>query len=348
MISPKYRRAASALGLTSIVLAGGAFVTLPTGMPASAAGAETQALLGNRRVSIYPGGRADLAAGRIDMRVVRLLQAASARHAFTVSSLKTGHDKYVAGTTSISNHFVGRGVDISVVDGQAVRPNSGAGRALRERIMELTRGTPIELGGPWKQPCEAHVRCFTNQAHQNHLHIGFRTGSSSGGVTVAAGPRIAALAVSPTGGAWAVTSQGRVLAQQGARPFSTSNLTLDGAVVAAFGSPSGNGLTLVTNKGASHALGDARFLLSLAGRTLNQPVVAAFGTPSGNGITMVTADGGSFAAGDAPYLLSLAGKTSSTPVVAAARTLSGRGITMATAGGTTHVAGDAQAMSISI
>jgi len=90
-----HRRTADVFGLLLLALAGGAIVAVPTGRPAGAATAEAQALLTNRRVSIYPAGRADLAAGRIDMRVIRLLQRASERHTFTVNSLKSGHSKYV-------------------------------------------------------------------------------------------------------------------------------------------------------------------------------------------------------------------------------------------------------------
>ena len=68
--------------------------SLVTGLAASE-GRLVKRLLADRRVTVYPGGRDDLAAGRVDVRIVALLSYLAERHgSVTVSSLFSGHRKY--------------------------------------------------------------------------------------------------------------------------------------------------------------------------------------------------------------------------------------------------------------
>ena len=61
----------------------------------AAGGGDARALaaqvLVNPRITVYDGGRADIAAGIVDARVLALLQTLSARWELTVTSLKAGH-----------------------------------------------------------------------------------------------------------------------------------------------------------------------------------------------------------------------------------------------------------------
>ena len=63
--------------------------------------------------------------------------------------LITGHDQFTSGG-SVSNHYVGRGLDIATVDGEIVRPNSIASRELAEALADLPESIrPTEVGTPW-------------------------------------------------------------------------------------------------------------------------------------------------------------------------------------------------------
>ncbi|MGH9267151.1 MAG: hypothetical protein ACRD0D_03135, partial [Acidimicrobiales bacterium] len=55
--------------------------------------AEVAALLAHPNVSIYADGRDDLAAGRVDGRVVAVLLALARDHTISVTSLVTGHPR---------------------------------------------------------------------------------------------------------------------------------------------------------------------------------------------------------------------------------------------------------------
>ena len=63
--------------------------------------------------------------------------------------IKTGHAQFTSGG-SVSNHFVGRGIDIARVDGEIVNPGSPAARELATEIAEMTGDLrPTEVGTPW-------------------------------------------------------------------------------------------------------------------------------------------------------------------------------------------------------
>ena len=135
------------------------------------------AVLANPRLSIYEAGRADIAAGRIDARVLALLQLASERHTLTVTSLQTGHSRCVGGGNypgcRESHHWHGRGVDIAVVDGVAVTRSNGSARQLAVWLGDLPRElAPSEIGTPWYDLAREPT-FFTDDAHQYHLHVGF-------------------------------------------------------------------------------------------------------------------------------------------------------------------------------
>jgi hypothetical protein len=135
--------------------------------------ADVASLLKSSNLTLSSAARSDLAAGTVDPRVVRLLAAAAATHRIAVSVIRTGHDQFVAGTDRISNHFYGRAVDISSVDGAAVSPANNAAFDLALAILASPPSLrPDELGSPWPGLSQ-FAGAFSDAAHQNHLHVGF-------------------------------------------------------------------------------------------------------------------------------------------------------------------------------
>src|SRR6185503_6004198 len=116
-------------------------------------------------------GKADLKAGRIDPRVIGVLTKLSQDHKITISCMCSDHSKFTAGG-SVSNHFFGRGVDIAAIDGEIVGPGSPLAREIASEVSTLDEnirpnkiGSPFAIGGPGY---------FTDAAHQNHIHLGFK------------------------------------------------------------------------------------------------------------------------------------------------------------------------------
>jgi hypothetical protein len=131
---------------------------------------ETLDLLKNHNVTFDADGIADMKAGRIDPRIVSVLDAVAEKHKITISAMVSDHDKFTAGG-SISNHYYGRAVDIATVDGRPVSPGNLAARQLAVALTSLPASIrPSEIGSPWPLPGSVD---FSDAAHQNHIHVAF-------------------------------------------------------------------------------------------------------------------------------------------------------------------------------
>lgn len=130
-------------------------------------------LIENPRLKLYPGGRADIAAGRIDARVLDLLALLTRQHEITVVSLQSGHSMNVAGTNRVSNHYRGRAVDIAMIDGERVSADSPRARALVTWLASL-RGPqrPREVGSPFAD-FRSQPGHFSDAMHMGHVHVGW-------------------------------------------------------------------------------------------------------------------------------------------------------------------------------
>jgi hypothetical protein len=103
--------------------------------------------------------------------VLSILAALADRWTIRISCARTGHSKYVKGTTRVSNHHVGRGVDIDQVNGHNVNRASPDARALAGWLNQLSGPLrPSEIGSPWQFSGRPY---FTNEGHQGHIHIGY-------------------------------------------------------------------------------------------------------------------------------------------------------------------------------
>jgi len=146
--------------------------TLVRGLVASK-GALQHRVLGDRRISIYAGGRSDIAAGRVDVRVLALLRYLAEAHGqVTVSCLISGHGLY-ARPGVVSAHIYGEAVDISALGGTSIYGNQRPG-GLTEKAVRNILLLPVELrprqvisllglGGP----------SFALADHYDHIHVGF-------------------------------------------------------------------------------------------------------------------------------------------------------------------------------
>ena len=133
---------------------------------------DVAALLSNQNLTLSPNARQDLAGGIVDQRVVDFLAWATQRHHIAVSVIKTGHAQFVRGTNRVSNHWHGRGIDITAVDGEPVSRSSAPARVFAIEVAALgPPGRPTELGVPWADLGGAGV--FSDGDHQEHMHAGW-------------------------------------------------------------------------------------------------------------------------------------------------------------------------------
>ena len=135
-----------------------------------------RALVANKRITTTTSHgcnpKADLASGKLDLRVQSLLAVLAERHAIRLSCLRSGHSRFVKGTTRVSNHTVWRAVDIDLVDGQPVSKTSRAARTLVMWLDGLQGPLrPSEIGSPFEIGRRPY---FSDEGHQGHVHVGYR------------------------------------------------------------------------------------------------------------------------------------------------------------------------------
>ena len=141
------------------------------------ASGDAAALLAHPNVTIYSGGRDDLADGRVDARVTAVLLALARDHTISVTSLVSGHPRCaVTGQTHgpgcvVSNHYLGRGADIAMLDGASISARHPGVVAVMDQLAALPAPhRPDEIGGPIDTGAPG---VFTNSYHADHIHIGW-------------------------------------------------------------------------------------------------------------------------------------------------------------------------------
>lgn len=131
-------------------------------------------VLATEAIDLPDSARWDIQAGRVDDRVLQLLSQLAQEHTLGVTVLATGHPERVFGAASVSNHTVGRGVDVWSVDGQPVIAQRDAGGPLHALVQQLVDSmATTELGSPWDLDGVGRGASFTNTVHQDHLHLAF-------------------------------------------------------------------------------------------------------------------------------------------------------------------------------
>ena len=130
-------------------------------------------VLSDDRVQLYAGGREDVEAGRINVRVLALVEyLAESYGQVTVSSLFSGHRVY-SRPGVVSAHTYGQAVDIAALANMPIAGNQQPGglteRAVRDVLLLPAEMRPrqvislLGLGGP----------SFPLADHGDHIHVGF-------------------------------------------------------------------------------------------------------------------------------------------------------------------------------
>ncbi len=142
-----------------------------------------QRVLADTRIDLTGAGRADVASGRVDPRILAvLLYLAEAHGQVGVSCLITGHSRFVAQTKAekkakeprhVSAHISGHAVDISSLGGTPILGNQQPG-GVTDRAIEEILSLPgvlqprqvislLDLSGP----------SFRLPDHYDHIHVGY-------------------------------------------------------------------------------------------------------------------------------------------------------------------------------
>jgi hypothetical protein len=132
-------------------------------------------VLADEHLEIYDCGRTDIATGKIDRRVLAMLEyLVSKGFTLTISALECGHS-YLTTSGNVSEHSTGDAVDIPVINGVPVTGHQGPGTLTDELIrtvLEL-QGTmhPHQVISLEDLPGETS---FPLPDHYDHVHVGYR------------------------------------------------------------------------------------------------------------------------------------------------------------------------------
>jgi len=131
-------------------------------------------VLADKALDVYECGRQDIATGRIDRRVLAMLEyLVSKGFRMTITSLECGHSIMTA-SGYVSEHSTGDAVDIPVINGVPVTGHQGPGTLADELIRTVLQlqGTmhPHQVISLEDLPGETS---FALADHYDHVHVGY-------------------------------------------------------------------------------------------------------------------------------------------------------------------------------
>ncbi|MFP5372211.1 MAG: hypothetical protein ACLGI3_15895 [Actinomycetes bacterium] len=132
-------------------------------------------VLAEPRLELSAPARLDVSSGRMDDRLLRVLLGLAEDWVLTVQVMHTGHVQTVYPTERVSNHAVGRAVDIRAINGQPVADPATSRQMLTEVALRAGQLGATEVGAPFDLNGD-RKGFFTDLVHQDHLHIGITPG----------------------------------------------------------------------------------------------------------------------------------------------------------------------------
>jgi len=131
-------------------------------------------VLDDKGLSIYECGREDIATGKIDRRVLAMLEYLRAKgFTLTITALECGHG-LLTSSGNISEHSTGDAVDIAEIDGVPVTGHQGPGTLADQLIKDVLQlqGTmhPHQVISLEDLPGETS---FALPDHYDHVHVGY-------------------------------------------------------------------------------------------------------------------------------------------------------------------------------
>ena len=161
------RGASGAWEFEELASAGGQPVARPADLSPLAA-----SVVDDPRIDLPDTAIWDIYSGNTDPELLEAMLDIAERAPYSVIVVKTGHPHNVFGTDRVSNHTVGRAVDIHEVGSELVidsHDKTSFIYALSEWL--VSRHDIREFGSPWRFE-DAVAHNFTDEVHHDHIHVG--------------------------------------------------------------------------------------------------------------------------------------------------------------------------------
>ncbi len=126
----------------------------------------------NPRIGLPDSAIWDIYSGHTDAPLLRAMSDLAEKTPYSVAVLHTGHPSNVFGTDRLSNHTVGRAVDIYELGSELVIDSHDVTSSIHSVSEWLASRSDLkEFGSPWRFN-DAVAHTFTNEVHHDHLHVG--------------------------------------------------------------------------------------------------------------------------------------------------------------------------------
>jgi hypothetical protein len=126
-------------------------------------------VLAESRIRLPFAAKSDVLAGGIHDSVLKMLIELSMVHLVDVSVMRSGHPLHVFGTSRISDHLIGRAVDIWALDSKPLVVPSNHALASSAMRLAVAHGA-YNVGGP---NLPSGQQYFSDRTHRDHIHLGF-------------------------------------------------------------------------------------------------------------------------------------------------------------------------------
>lgn len=126
-------------------------------------------ILDDPQIRLPGPARADVTERRVDDPILTVLARLADRYRLDVQVMVSGHPGTVFPTSRVSNHTVGRAVDVRAIDGRRVSDIPRDDPMLAEFMIAAGRAGATEVGGPIDPDGTGF---FSDAVHQDHFHLG--------------------------------------------------------------------------------------------------------------------------------------------------------------------------------
>lgn len=130
-------------------------------------------VLGDPRIELPAPARDDVVQRRAGDPILTVLASLAQTWDLDVQVLVSGHPGTVFPTTRVSNHTVGRAVDVRAIDGRPVAAIPRDDPLLTSFMTAAGAAGATEVGGP---VVPAGSGFFSDAVHQDHIHVGITPG----------------------------------------------------------------------------------------------------------------------------------------------------------------------------
>jgi hypothetical protein len=130
------------------------------------------AVASDPRITMPDSARLDILSGLVSPKLINVMAELADQTPYEVVTLATGHPHNVFDTNRVSHHTIGRAVDINRIGDRLVIDDRETDSLTHSIVGWLYDHPEVhQVGSPWDIDGKESSRSFTNEVHQDHIHL---------------------------------------------------------------------------------------------------------------------------------------------------------------------------------